>query len=145
MLLQVASIQQEYPQHVACGMMSFIQQDPDTLEPMPGSQGTPGGEQSSQVRKGLHFLSERFAGAAMRACKCSGKLVTQCSSYTSSWAVHAALSRPSALLNRVQALLGASAKGLQCLLAGAWAPLLRQKLQKIKLKAFVRACMRTDA
>lgn len=46
---QVASIQQEYPEHVACGMMSFIQQDPDTLEPMPGSQGLPGSQQSSQV------------------------------------------------------------------------------------------------
>ena len=48
-ILQVASIQQEYPEHVACGMMSFIQQDPDTLEPMPGSQGMPGSQQSSQV------------------------------------------------------------------------------------------------
>ncbi len=49
-VLQVASIQQEYPEHVACGMMSFIQQDPDTLEPMPGSQGLPGSQQSSQVK-----------------------------------------------------------------------------------------------
>ena len=30
-------------------MMSFIQQDPDTMEPMPGSQGTPGSPQSSQA------------------------------------------------------------------------------------------------
>lgn len=56
MRLQVASIQQEYPQQVACGMMSFIQQDPDTLEPMPGSQGTPGGEQSPQVTTETRIL-----------------------------------------------------------------------------------------
>ena len=49
----MASIQQQYPRHVACGMMAFIQQDSDTLEPMPGSQGLPGSEPSSQVRRRL--------------------------------------------------------------------------------------------
>lgn len=57
----MASIQQEYPELVACGMMSFIQQDPDTLEPMPGSQGGPGSQQSSQTS--LRALPSTRAGA----------------------------------------------------------------------------------
>ena len=59
--LQVASITQEYPQHVGCGMMSFIQQDPDTMEPMPGSQGTPSSPQTSQAS--LRALPSTRAGA----------------------------------------------------------------------------------
>ena len=42
-------------------MMSFIQQDPDTMEPMPGSQGTPGSPQSSQAS--LRALPSTRAGA----------------------------------------------------------------------------------
>lgn len=67
MWLQVASIQQQYPRHVACGMMAFIQQDPDTLEPMPGSQGMPGSEPSSQVRRRL----QSYLPAAVEALQCA--------------------------------------------------------------------------
>ena len=84
--LQVASIQQEYPRHVACGMMAFIQQDPDTLEPMPGSQGMPGSEPSSQVRRRLQSLPQA-AGTVMTVShtgldnRCSQQLLTELDSF----------------------------------------------------------------
>ena len=50
---------------MACGMMSFIQQDPDTLEPMPGSQGAPGSPPGSPVpaQTPLKALPSTRAGA----------------------------------------------------------------------------------
>ena len=50
---------------MACGMMSFIQQDPDTLEPMPGSQGAPGSPPGSPApaQSPLRALPSTRAGA----------------------------------------------------------------------------------
>ena len=63
--LQVASLQQDYPALVATFYMSYIQQDPDVPQPLPGSSPEP--KPSSCCRQALQALPSTGASVDVAA------------------------------------------------------------------------------